>query len=65
MTYDELEVGMKLICNQTDGNKKELIVVKNICLIMFLLYLSLQVFMSLGIICLIRKVRLPFVRVKL
>lgn len=65
MTYDELEVGMKLICNQTDGNKKELIVVKNICLIMFLLYLSLQVFMSLGIICLIRKVGLPFVRVKL
>lgn len=21
MTYDELEVGMKLICNQTNGNK--------------------------------------------
>lgn len=28
MTYDELEVGMKLICNQTDGNKNELIVVR-------------------------------------
>ena len=28
MTYDELEVGMKLVCNQTDGNKKELIVVR-------------------------------------
>lgn len=28
MTYDELEVGMKLICNQTDENKKELIVVR-------------------------------------
>ena len=28
MTYDELEVGMKLICNQTDGNKKELIVAR-------------------------------------
>lgn len=28
MTYDELEVGMKLVCNQTNGNKKELIVVK-------------------------------------
>lgn len=28
MTYDELEVGMKLICNQTNGNKKELIVVR-------------------------------------
>lgn len=28
MTYDELEIGMRLICNQTDGNKKELIVVR-------------------------------------
>lgn len=28
MTYDELEVGVKLVCNQTDGNKKELIVVR-------------------------------------
>lgn len=28
MTYDELEIGMKLICNQTNGNKKELIVVR-------------------------------------
>lgn len=28
MTYKELEVGMKLICNHTDGNKKEMIVVR-------------------------------------
>lgn len=28
MTYYELEVGMKLICNQTDGNKTEMIVVR-------------------------------------
>ena len=28
MTYTELEVGMRLICNQADGNKKELIVVR-------------------------------------
>ena len=28
MTYNELEVGMRLICNQADGNKKELIVVR-------------------------------------
>lgn len=27
MTYTELEVGMRLICNQANGNKKELIVV--------------------------------------
>ncbi len=28
MTYTELEVGMRLICNQADGSKKELIVVR-------------------------------------
>lgn len=28
MTYDQLEIGMRLIRNQTDGNKKELIVVR-------------------------------------
>ena len=28
MVYDELEIGMRLICNQTDGSKKELIVVR-------------------------------------
>lgn len=28
MTYTELEVGIRLICNQADGNKKELIVVR-------------------------------------
>lgn len=28
MTYTELEVGVRLICNQADGNKKELIVVR-------------------------------------
>lgn len=28
MTYDQLEIGMILICNQTDGNKKGLIVVR-------------------------------------
>ena len=28
MTYDDLSVGMKLICNQSDGNKKELFVAR-------------------------------------
>ena len=28
MAYTELEVGMRLICNQVDGNKKELTVVR-------------------------------------
>ena len=28
MTYTELEVGMRLICNQVGGNRKELTVVR-------------------------------------
>lgn len=28
MTYDDLKVGMNLICEQSDGTKKEMIVVR-------------------------------------
>ena len=28
MVYEDLQVGMKLICNQSDGNKKELFVAR-------------------------------------
>lgn len=28
MTYDDLKVGMNLICDQSDGTKKEMIVVR-------------------------------------
>lgn len=28
MFYEDLNIGMKLICNQSDGNKKELVVVR-------------------------------------
>lgn len=28
MVYDDLQVGMKLMCNQSNGNKKELFVVR-------------------------------------